>query len=103
MGLKSRIPQYVRDVDARRTVAVAETANEVRDGARDRIAVRSGEARDSIETESMGPAKARVVVRAFYGQFLEHGTVKMAPRPFLLPAAEAARSSFKARIRRAVR
>lgn len=79
-----------RDVSA----AVRESAGRVRDDARDRAPVRTGTLRDSIGADIYGDGRsigmtAVVGPEAPYGLFVERGTSKMAPEPFMGPALDA--------------
>lgn len=70
-------------------------ANVVRDEARAKAPVRTGNLKRRIRTrerrEENGDLRFAIEVprSAFYGRFLEYGTSKMAAKPFLRPAAEA--------------
>lgn len=70
-----------------------EAAEAVAVEARANVPVATGELRDSIVTE-VEKTRALVLVKKFYGLFHEFGTVKMAARPFLTPAAEKMRPWF---------
>lgn len=51
--------------------------------------------RDDIHVERTGLAEYAVIAgraETFYGHILEHGGATQAPRPFLVPAAEAGRA-----------
>lgn len=72
------------------------TALGIEAGAKARVPVKTGTLRRSIHTEMSGPTTARVGTSVFYGPYVEYGTVRMAPRPYLTPAAEAARPRFVA-------
>ena len=69
-------------------------ANVVRDEARAKAPVKTGNLKRKIRTrersEQDGNMRFAVEVprSAFYGRFLEYGTSKMAAKPFLRPAAE---------------
>lgn len=61
---------------------------------------------EAIHVERDAPAAYRVVAGdgdAFYGHILEHGSVKMAPRPFLIPAMDAQTDDAVRRARAALR
>lgn len=55
-----------------------------------------------IETEMVGPLKARVVSADPKSKYLERGTSKMAARPFMWPAAERNRKNVTAMVAQAV-
>lgn len=57
---------------------------------------------NSIFSEKSGPGEALVGAHAEYGVYLEFGTSRMAPRPFLRPALEKAREFFMSGIEKLV-
>lgn len=61
-------------------------------------AVDTGALIGSIQTEVQG-TEGVVFTNMGYAVFLEYGTRHMAPRPFMTPAAEAARSEFMRKMR----
>lgn len=75
------------------TKAISDGGEKIRDLAKELAPKASGDMADSIEstllrsgggtevTAEIGPTK-------FYGRYVEHGTSKMGPRPFLGPAAD---------------
>ncbi len=92
----SRIREQVR---SRVETAVAKVAHGIEEDARRRAPVRTGFLRSSIEAIPADAAEPGVVewevgAAAPYGVFVELGTSKMPPRPFLIPAAEAGRKPF---------
>lgn len=78
------------------TEAAMVAAEVVREEAKQRAPVRTGNLRDHIDVEiaKTQPHKAEVHVgptkEAFYGMFIEAGTSKMPARPYLRPALDAA-------------
>lgn len=52
----------------------------------------------SIQSDTDGLMQAVVHTNIDYAVYLEYGTVHMAPRPFMAPAAEAERSEFVRRL-----
>jgi HK97 gp10 family phage protein len=90
--LKSRFPAIAAELEPLVRGALEVGAEGVSGAAKARVAV--GESaphiRDAIHTDSQ-PEGVYVVAgdsQTFYGHILEHGSVKMAPRPFLVPALE---------------
>ena len=65
--------------------------------------VGEGRLRNAIQATSRG-MYGRVIItdpEIFYWRFLEYGTVKMAARPFVRPAAEMETAAFVERVRQA--
>jgi HK97 gp10 family phage protein len=96
----ARIPEAVRDAinDVNET-----TAREIVRGAQARVRRRSGLLARSISysiDKRRGTAKVGVESGpAFYGHFLEFGTIHQKARPFMLPAVEAERGYHEQRFR----
>jgi HK97 gp10 family phage protein len=83
--------------------AVRKSTLEVERGGKTRAPVDTGNLRNSITSEFAGDARAGTFVgetgpEAYYGIFLEAGTERMAPRPFMGPAFDAVEPSFLAAI-----
>lgn len=57
----------------------------------------------SIQSRLTGPLSAEVTVGAEYGHWLEFGTTRIEPRPFMVPAAETVKPEFVAAMQAAVR
>ena len=86
---------------------VVSSAEKLAQKMRDLVPVDEGDVLDSITSDShatidgsgvyadAGPDPA-ANKHAFIARFLEHGTVKMAPRPFIQPAADQTLESFGA-------
>jgi HK97 gp10 family phage protein len=92
--LYNRFPQVAAELKAGRARIVKETAETVRDDAKQRAPVRTGQLRDSIAVEGEGDA-ARVTVGAPHGVYVEYGTSRSPAQPFLWPAVEAARAGYR--------
>jgi HK97 gp10 family phage protein len=61
-------------------------------------AIDTGNLANSITEQMTGPGEGEVDVGAEYGIYLEMGTAKMAPRPFLAPAVETVWPEFLAAV-----
>jgi HK97 gp10 family phage protein len=95
-----RVPYEARvvlsDVIAKTTFAVKQRAIVL-------VPKDTGQLRTAITSSSRG-LYGRVEVRdpaSYYWRFLEYGTVRMAARPFVRPAAELETNDFTERVRRA--
>jgi len=75
--------------------------------AKTQVPVRTGLLRDSIRIESKTPFEYRVIAgggrykekgKPYYAPFVEFGTRKMSPRPYMRPAFEKAKSLIEARL-----
>ena len=78
------------------------TAFNVSQGAQRRVRRRTGQLAGDISWQRRPRSLSAVVgvaARSFYWKFLEYGTVKMAAKPFVRPAAEAEADTFEKRIR----
>lgn len=80
-------------------VAVRTRAHDIENLAKQNVPVDTGYLKSTIGV-SMGVDDLIAVVGASanYAHFVEYGTAKMAPRPFLGPAFEAVRPAFEADI-----
>lgn len=101
--LKSRFPMIVAELRPRVSAAVKESAQAIADRAAENVAYGPDphHIRDDIHVERVDSAEYAVVAGkedTFYGHMLEHGTTKMAPRPFLIPAAEVETPAAAARV-----
>jgi HK97 gp10 family phage protein len=90
--LKSRIPAIAAELDTLTRGALEAGADVVAARAKGRVTVGNDapHIRDAIHTESE-PEGVYVIAGdddTFYGHILEHGSVKMAAQPFLVPALE---------------
>ena len=82
--------------------AVAKAALDIQANAQRRAPVRTGFLRASIQAHQVGPHHWRVTVGADYGIYVEHGTVRMAARPYMGPSVEAVRPVFLEAMKRTV-
>lgn len=96
-----KIPAQVhKDV----SLALAEGAERIADGARERVPVASGDLKDSIRVRgSEDGMSISVEAPAEHARFVEFGTRRTPARPFLLPAFEEAKPKIVAEIKEAVR
>jgi HK97 gp10 family phage protein len=71
----------------------AEASATVED-AKSRAPVRSGALRDGIHTETLSPTSLKVSTddKTTYAGFMEFGTSRISPRPFMTPASESAKA-----------
>lgn len=99
---KSRLSGIAAALPGLIEAAIAQTVEDIADDARGRAPVSTGRLRDSIEAFTDGAAGV-VVAQQFYAHMVEFGTVQVPPRPFMVPAAEAGRAAFKARMSAAIR
>ena len=74
---------------------IRKTAADVQSGAQRRAPVDTGYLRSSIGA-SVGIMSAEIGPTASYGIYLEMGTSRMAPQPYLFPSLEAATPGFMA-------
>lgn len=90
---KSRLSQIAAKLDERAKSAAKLSAIAIEQDAKARVPVASGSLRDAIHTVELDDGYAVVAgdSDAWYGMLVENGTVKVPPRPFLIPSAEAER------------
>ena len=91
MRALKRLPEQVRRSVTRKALRAGGLV--IREAAKARVPVDEGELRDGLHvvmrTEGGQPvAKVATAKKTFWGHFIEFGTVKMAARPFLRPAAD---------------
>ena len=82
------------EVAVRGLKLVQETARTIRDDARGLAPVRTGGLRRSITYRTTGPLEAEVGPTKFTAHFVEFGTSKMAPQPYMGPATDANEGPF---------
>jgi HK97 gp10 family phage protein len=75
-------------------VIVRKAAFDVEATAKTLVPVDTGMLKNSIMTEEVSPTSMIVAPHTEYAAYVEWGTVKMAARPYLRPAAERVRAPF---------
>jgi HK97 gp10 family phage protein len=90
------LPQLKGELRDHASAAIRKAAFDIEAGAKVRAPYRTGFLRNSIQATMTGVLSAVVAVGAHYGIYLEYGTYKMAPRPYLTPAVEAVRPGLVA-------
>lgn len=111
MSLKSRLPQIIEELPIAVRAAELAGAKLVEHLAKERVAYDESKPagkphlRDVIHTEETEEGVYVVAGdnKIWYGVVLEHGSVKMAPRPFLVPALEESRAEIEATVAAALR
>lgn len=86
-------------IPARLDAAARAVAEATAERARNRVPVDSGRLKDAIHVEREGLGEYAVIAGdrdAWYGHFVEFGTVRTAARPFLAPAVEETRPTIQA-------
>jgi HK97 gp10 family phage protein len=104
--LRSRLDRIARSLDEEIDPAMRHVAERVAQGAQARVPVDSGALRNAIHVERQDEGAYRVVAGdgdVFYGHIVEHGSVRVPPRPFLLPAAESVRDNIDELVRAALK
>lgn len=106
MGLTSRLPEITAALPPAVHAATLHGAEDVAEGARERVPVVSGRLHDAIHVEEI-PEGAAVVAgdkEVFYGHLVEHGgAINRPPHPFLIPALEANRERIEHEVVAAIR
>lgn len=87
--LEKRLNKLVNDIDEASKNTIKDNIPKIRDCAKDLCPVDSGDLRDSItdryEDEAHCPS-GEVYTNKDYAHFVEFGTVKRAPQPYMYPA-----------------
>lgn len=83
---------------------LTDTAEQTRLAAKARVPVRTGRLKASIRTQKTGPLRREVIADSLksadesYAIWVEKGTSRMAPRPYMAPAVDAAEPNFFERV-----
>lgn len=78
------------------SMVVRKAAFDLEAGAKARAAVDTGSMKGSIGTDIMGALHAEVGPTASYAPYVEYGTSRMSPQPFMGPATDAVEGRFHA-------
>lgn len=95
LGLGARLAQASAGVTVRASQAVRKTAADIEARGKANAPVDTGNLRNSIGTTQHGDLEAEVGPTAHYGAYVEYGTYRMAPQPYLGPAVDAAADGFR--------
>lgn len=83
---------------------LSDTAEETRRTAKARVPVRTGRLKASIRTQKTAPLRREVIADSLkspqdsYAIFVEKGTSRQAPQPYMAPAVDAAEPNFFKRV-----
>lgn len=97
--LTSKLPRLAAKAPALASAVVAKTAMDIEAQAKANIQaneqIDTGNMLNSTQASEENPLRWVIVVAAFYGIYQELGTVFQGARPFLLPASDQLRPSFR--------
>lgn len=100
-GLAVKLERSSGQVGARVAAAVRKTAFDIEADAKALAPVDTGNLRGSISTDitgdgRFGTVEAEIGPTAEYGAFVEYGTSRMGPQPYMRPAADRREPSLSA-------
>lgn len=87
---------------------LSDTAEETRTAAKARVPVRTGRLKASIRTQKTAALRREVLADSLksadesYAIFVEKGTSRQAPQPYMAPAVDASEGKFYKRIERLI-
>jgi HK97 gp10 family phage protein len=99
----NKFPEIGSQMHSMLSAAVRKTALDLEANAKDIVPVKTGNLKNSIQTEIKGDLNAEVRVGAHYGIYVEYGTRKMSARPYMRPAAEKVKDGFVEACKQAMR
>jgi HK97 gp10 family phage protein len=95
---QSRLPRIVADLNPKVDAICAGGANLIKDGAKNRVPVRTSRLHDAIHVEHDDGGSEWAVVagndEVFYGHIVEHGSTHTPAHPFMIPALEESRNAI---------
>lgn len=97
-----KLDGYPEEVTAVLQQVVTEVARTIKAEARQRAPVRTGALRDSIHNRPVGKLSEEVVAEVDYAVYVELGTTRTPPRPFLGPAAQSVVGRVEGLVRQAL-
>ena len=100
---RSEIVNLTENARNRYVVVLRKVSKDIEADAKTRAPFKTGFLRNSIGARVINQFNAEVTVAANYAAYLEHGTRKMAARPFFSPAVEANRDVFTQAVAQVVR
>lgn len=92
-GLAESMTERAEDI-------LTDTAEQTRRAAKARVPVRTGRLKASIRTQKTAPLRREVIADSLksaeesYAIFVEKGTSRQAPKPYMAPAVDAAEPGF---------
>jgi len=92
----NRLPEIAASLRPKASQIVRKAAADIEAHAKSIVPVDTGNLKNSIQTEMESDLTAVVGTNVEYAPYVELGTYKMAPRPYLGPAAERAKPCFEA-------
>lgn len=95
-----RLPKLRGALRRRASLLVRKAALDIEAQAKMTVPVRTGNLKNSLRAVQESELSAVVGTAVVYAPYVEFGTTRMAPRPYLLPAAEAVRPAFLAAFER---
>lgn len=103
VSFSSKIPKLIAGLEGKAALVVRKTVSDIEAGAKVKAPVDTGNLRNSISGGMTGPLTGKVEATADYAQYVELGTHKAPAQPYMTPAAEEARASFKAAMKQIVK
>jgi HK97 gp10 family phage protein len=101
--IKNRLPELPREIRQAATSVINAHAQNVASLARALAPVRTGRLRASIAVEVSGTGAVSVIADAPYAVYVELGTSRQSPQPFLRPAVENDRPGLMSDLQKVIR